>query len=93
MLEGLNQFLVVLHCCPRQQDKCSYHPSPLRSSELHVMAFVRQGDEMIQTAIGAVEVIVMYNTEWLFDTVDNQDMPISVCLPISNIDTCMIIWW
>ena len=56
MTEGLNQFLVILHCCPRQQEEITTHPSPLPVSQLHQMALARSGDQLIEGAITDVEV-------------------------------------
>ena len=60
MIEGLNQFLVILHCCPQQQEGVTTNPSPLPASQLHQMALVRAGDQAIDDVIAEVQVIIFF---------------------------------
>ncbi|XP_053396218.1 midasin-like isoform X2 [Mercenaria mercenaria] len=55
VLEGLNQFLVILHCCPQQQVEVTLHPSPVPADNLHQMALLKQGDEEHKNAISLVQ--------------------------------------
>jgi hypothetical protein len=56
VLEGLNQFLVILHCCPQQQGDVTLHPSPIPAESLHKMALKKQGDEELKDIISSVQV-------------------------------------
>ncbi|XP_048240547.1 midasin-like [Haliotis rufescens] len=45
LLEGLNQYLVLLYTCPQQVDGARLYPSPYPPEELSPMALLHQGDE------------------------------------------------
>ncbi|XP_067673927.1 midasin-like [Haliotis asinina] len=51
LLEGLNQYLVLLYTCPNQADGARLYPSPYPPEELSPMALLHQGDEEWTTCV------------------------------------------